>query len=129
MPSENEIEAFWSRGLKSVLFIGGLTEIPVCPICRTISEYQKCHGEKKIHNSHFKPKLGRPFHLLFRGVYRNHLIVFESHNLRIHDNNKGVHEKESQISSLEIKIFEWFLYEYKQYVYKVESAIIHHGSR
>jgi len=31
---------------------------------------------------------------------------------------KGVHEKESQIASLEIKIYEWFLYEYKHGVCK-----------
>jgi len=101
----------------------------VCPICRTISEYQKCHGEEKIHNSHFKPKTVRPFHLLFHSVYLNHLIIFESHNLRLYDNKKGVHEKESQISSLEIKIFKWFLYKYKHYVYKFEFAMIRHGSR
>jgi len=45
--------------------------------------------------------------------------MFESHNLRLQGNKKGVHEKESQIASLEIKIFKWFLYEYKHYVYKV----------
>jgi hypothetical protein len=55
--------------------------------------------------------------------------MFESQNLHLQGNKKGIHEKESQVTSLEIKIFKWFLlvYEYKHCVYKVQFAIIHHG--